>query len=188
MLDEWLTDWFRWLGGTPCFQIHARARHEPSWRIVDVFATARRNLTSPWPLWAGTCTTWSAAVISVGWDFAEAVIAEEARSPHSREFPQRVPGGRIHDPARRRAAGTAGPPSASEILAHECGHTWQALRLGPCYLPLVGAVTLFREGPHPWNRFENEASGQGEFGGLVAGSICDELLPRLRAPSPGLIP
>ena len=49
-------------------------------------------------------------------------------------------GGRLSDPRRRAAAGVHVGPSVSEVLAHECGHTWQALRLGPVYLPLVGSV------------------------------------------------
>jgi hypothetical protein len=82
-----------------------------------------------------------------------------------------VGGGRIRDPQRRLASGAAEKARASEVLAHECGHTWQALRLGALYLPFVGALTLFREGRHRWNHFENQASEQGQFGGLVSGSI-----------------
>jgi hypothetical protein len=78
-----------------------------------------------------------------------------------------------------RGAGGPSFPSASEILAHEIGHTWQAVRLGPFYLPLVGSVTLFREGPHFWNHFENQASEQGRFGGIVNGSACGELIERI---------
>ena len=69
--------------------------------------------------------------------------------------------------------------SASEVIAHECGHTWQALRMGPAYLPLVGAVTWFQEGPNPWNRFENEASEEGLFGGIVNRSVCPRLMALL---------
>jgi hypothetical protein len=92
-----------------------------------------------------------------------------------------VGGGRIGDLARRAAAGAPSIPTASEVLAHECGHTWQALRLGPTYWPLGATVTLFREGPNPWNRFENQASELGQFGGLVNGSVCAALMERLRA-------
>ena len=62
-----------------------------------------------------------------------------------------------------------------------CGHTWQALRLGWLYLPTGGLFTLFREGPHWWNRFENRASDQGQFGGIVNGSVCPELMERFRS-------
>lgn len=58
-------------------------------------------------------------------------------------------------------------PSFSEVMAHECGHTAQALRLGAFYLPLVGAVTLAREGNHWWNYWENDASAQGQMGGIA---------------------
>jgi hypothetical protein len=43
--------------------------------------------------------------------------------------------------------------------------------MGVAYLPIVGAVTLFREGPHFWNHFENQASELGQFGGIVNGSL-----------------
>jgi hypothetical protein len=167
MLDEMLDPWLRWWGGTPCFRIYGKTRTEITWRIIDVFGTARRDRHSRWPLWRGACTTWSAEVIAVGWDFARAVIREQAERPVSPHHPLEVEGGRLWRPARQFSAG--------EILAHEIGHTWQALRLGPFYLPLVGAVTLFREGPHPWNRFENEASALGQYGGLVPGSVCAAL-------------
>ncbi|HXG08885.1 MAG TPA: hypothetical protein VNK04_03780, partial [Gemmataceae bacterium] len=144
-----------------------------------VYATSRRNAESRWPLWAGTCIAWSDQVIAVGWDFAEQVLREQAREPASRQCPVEVAGGRIRDARRRAAVGAPSFPSASEVLAHECGHTWQARRLGALYLPLVGSVTLFREGPHFWNHFENQASEQGLFGGLVNGSVCPELMEHL---------
>jgi hypothetical protein len=116
----------------------------------------------------------------VGWDFAEMVLREQAAAPASREQPVTVAGGRLRDLARRQAAGAPSFRLASEVLAHECGHTWQALRLDPFYLPLVGAVTLFQEGPHFWNHFENQASEIGQFGGILNGSVCAELMARLR--------
>ena len=93
-----------------------------------------------------------------------------------------------HDDPERGAA-YAGPlmvltsklsASASEILAHECGHTWQARRLGWLYWPTGALFTLWREGPHWWNHFENQASALGQFGGIVNGSVCEELMRRLR--------
>jgi hypothetical protein len=175
MLNELLTDWLNWWGGSPCFRIYGKSRREADWRVIDVYATSRRNAASPWPLWKGTCTTWSATVIVVGWDFAREVWKEQTAAPAGRHHPVEVGGGRIRDWSRRVAAGVDAFPTASEVLAHECGHTWQALRLGPAYLPLVGSTTLFREGPRPWNHFENEASEVGQFGGLVNGSVCSEL-------------
>jgi hypothetical protein len=88
-----------------------------------------------------------------------------------------VVGGRIRDDARRAAAGAPLFAAAGEVLAHECGHTAQVRRLGIAYWPVVGAVTLFREGPHWWNHFENQASEQGQFGGIVNGSVCSKLMP-----------
>jgi hypothetical protein len=183
MLNELLTRWFRRLGGRPCFRVHGKARPEPAWRVIDIFATHRRDLDSRWPapFWRGTCITWTPAVIVVGWDFARQVLDDQQWRPASRERPVTVAGGRINDVAGRTDAGGPPRPSASEVLAHEIGHTAQALRLGPAYLPVVGALTLFREGPHWWNHFENDASANGEFGGLVEGSVDPRLLADLAA-------
>src|SRR5262245_55793104 len=156
MVNDLLSAWLHWLGGTPCFRVHGKGRRERRWRVVSVYATHRRDLDSRWPLWRGTCITWTAEVIVVGWDFAELLLREQTVAPASRWFPVAVAGGRLNDPKRRAAAGGTSFASAGEVLAHEIGHTWQVLRLGPAYLPLVGSVTLFQEGPRPWNRFENE--------------------------------
>jgi hypothetical protein len=179
MINQLLTDWLHWWGGTPSFRIYGKARRERDWRVISVFATHRRNADSRWPLWRGTCITWTAEVIVVGWDFAERLLGEQAEAPASRRRPVEVAGGRIGDLLRRADAGVPDFPSASEVMAHECGHTWQALRMGPAYLPLVGSVTWFQEGPNPWNRFENEASEQGLFGGLVNRSVCPRLMDLL---------
>jgi hypothetical protein len=182
MFNRLATAWFRWLGKEPCFRIYGKARPEPQWRVIDVFASHRRDSHSRWPrlLWRGTCITWTDAVIAVGWDFAEAVLREQVRHPASREHPVEVIGGRIRDDVRRAAAGGPLLASASEVLAHECGHTVQVQRLGIAYWPVVGAVTAFREGPHWWNYFENQASEQGLFGGIVNGSVCLSLMPIIR--------
>jgi hypothetical protein len=172
MLSYLLDPLLHWLGGTPSFRIFGKARCEIDWRIIAVYANHRRDLVSPWPLWSGTCTTWAEDLIAIGWDFALALLREQLAKPASRWHPVAVAGGRLRDRA-------TGIPSASEVMAHECGHTWQAKRMGPIYLPLVGSVTLFREGPHPWNRFENEASKQGLFGGLVPRSVCQEMMKQL---------
>jgi hypothetical protein len=132
-------------------------------------------MDSRWPLWRATCITWTDEVIAVGWDFAEAVLREQTAAPASRERPVEVAGGRLCDAQRRQAAGGSSFPGASEVLAHECGHTRQMRRLGLAYWPVVGAVTLFREGPHWWNHFENQASETGLFGGIVNGSVCPQL-------------
>jgi hypothetical protein len=171
--------YLHFFGRRPCMQIYGKGRCERDWRVVDVFATAVYDLESRWPLCAGTCVTWGATAITVGWDFALAVLREQAASPASREKPVEVGGGRIRD-WRRVASGAAPMASASEILAHECGHTWQARRLSILYLPLVGCVTLFREGPHFWNYFENQASEIGQFGGIVKGTVASELMNSLR--------
>jgi hypothetical protein len=169
MWNDVLTRWLRWLGGTPSFRIYGKARVEVQWRVLDIYATSRRNASSRWPFWRQTCTAWTDRVIALGSDFAERFLAEQRLTPASRQHPVIVAGGRIRDPQRRVAHGALERATASEVLAHECGHTWQALRLGAAYLPLVGALTLFREGPHLWNHFENQASEQGQFGGLVSG-------------------
>jgi hypothetical protein len=179
MIGRLVTRWLRWLGGTPCFRVYGKGRPEPSWRMVDVFATHRRDVDGRLPLWRGTCISLSNQVIIVGWDFAEQLLLEQVTEPASREHPVEVCGGRIRDLSRREAAGGPAFASFSEILAHECGHTWQAIRLGAAYYPIGAALTLFREGPRPWNRFENHASEVGQFGGIVNGSVCASLMDRL---------
>jgi hypothetical protein len=189
MFNKLATAWFRKLGGPPCFRVHGKGRGEKEYCIIEVHATHRRDEDSPWPrfLFRGTCITWTASVVVVGWDFAAEVLAEQAAEPASREHPVEVAAGRLRDPLRRAAAGREPFPSASEVLAHECGHTWQARRLGWLYWPVGAAFTLFREGPHFWNRFENEASEKGQFGGIVNGSVCPELMARLKR-GPGRLP
>lgn len=179
MVNAVLSYCLRRLGGTPCFRIHGKAKVEADWRIIDVFATQRRNLESRWPFWRGTCITWTDRVVVVGWDFAESVLREQRERPASRDLPVEVVGGRIRDGTRRAVSGGPSFAAASEILAHECGHTYQAICLGPAYLPLVGSVTLFQEGPRWWNHFENRASEDGMFGGIVNGSVAGELLDRM---------
>jgi hypothetical protein len=182
MFNELATRVMRRLSGQPCFQIYGKARSENAWRIISVHATHRRDFDSRWPryLFRGTCITWTAEIIAVGWDFAEEVLREQTSAPASRDHPVEVAAGRIRDSNRRAAIGAASFASACEVLAHECGHTWQMLRLGLLYWPIGGAFTLFREGPHWWNRFENQASEIGQFGGMVNSSVCDELMRRLR--------
>jgi hypothetical protein len=183
MFERTFHAWLRWLGGEPCFRIYGKARSEPDWRVIDVFATDRRNRDARLPLWRGNCVTWSGRVIAVGWDFAAEVVGEQVENPASREHPLEVGGGRLGDITRRIERGASGYVLASEVLAHECGHTWQAIRMRSplVYLPLVGSVTLFREGDRFWNRFENEASEVGQFGGIVKGSVCDRLWPPMHS-------
>lgn len=187
MLDAVLSAVLRRLGGTPCFRIYGKAIPERAFREIEVFASARRDLSSRWPLLRGTCTTFTPEIIVIGWDHAAAILAEQLQQPASPEKPLRVYGGRLTDAARRQAAGGLCPRRISEILAHECGHTWQARRMrsGLIYLPVVGSVTLFGEGRHFWNHFENQASELGLFGGLVKGSVRAELLSRLQVPTAG---
>ena len=176
MLHDVVSAVVRRLSGPPAFQIYGRGRHETDWHTLDVYATHRRDRTGVLPLWRGTCITWTSRVIAVGCDFAAVLLAEQAREPASRDRPVVVAGGRLRDWRRRVGAGASGEPSASEVLAHEIGHTAQARRIGVVYWPLGGAVTLFREGPHWWNHFENQASATGLFGGIVNGSVNTELL------------
>jgi len=178
MVDRLLSWWLRRLGGTPCLQVYGKSRREAGWRVIQVYATTRRNYGSRWPLWSGTCITWASEVVVVGWDFAEEFLREQMARPASREHPIEVAGGRLGDWRRRVAAGAGEACSRSEVMAHECGHTAQPLRLGAFYLPLVGSVTLFREGTHWWNYFENQASEEGLCGGIVKGSVNADLMTR----------
>src|SRR5436190_24305543 len=173
MFNPLVTACLRWFGGRPAFRVHGRGRGEAHWRIIDVFATHRRDMDSRWPapFFRGTCITWTASVIAVGRDFAEEVLREQADDPASRDRPVVIEGGRLR--------GLARPASASEVLAHEIGHTCQARRLGGLYLPCGAAFTLFREGDGWRHWFENQASAAGEFGGLVNGSVDPDLAARL---------
>ena len=184
MLSKFVTAWLRWIGGTPCFRVHGKARREAAWRVIDVYATHRRDRDSrwPWPFWRGTCIAWAASVIAVGWDTAEEVLREQRAEPASRERPVQVAAGRLGDPERREAAGAPRLAWSSELLAHEIGHTGQARRLGFVYWLAGAAFTLFREGPGWWHWFENQASEEGQFGGIVNGSVCAELMERLKGP------
>ena len=169
------------MGGPPAFQVFGKAESEPTWRVIDVLATDRRNSSSRWPFFAGTCITWTRRAIAVGWDFAESVLREQMASPASREAPLAVSGGRLRDGARRSGAQAPSFPLASEILAHECGHTCQAVWFGPLYLPIGALFTWWREGKHWWNWFENQASEIGQFGGIVGGSVHPRLWDAVRA-------
>jgi hypothetical protein len=181
MFNSLATFCFRRLGGVPAFQFYGKARRETAWRVIDLFATSRRDVYSRWPapFWPGTCITWTSSVIAVGWDFALAVYREQCQHAATRDHPLEVAGGRLRFAEPRLRVGAESSPSLSEVLAHECGHTEQAVRLGIAYLPTGAVFTLFREGPRWWNWFENAASEQGQFGGIVAGSVSAELLARL---------
>jgi hypothetical protein len=156
---------------------------ESEWRVIHVLATRHRNLTSRWPFFGGSCITWSSTVIAVGWDFAESVLHEQIAAPASRDNPVEVAGGRLHDAERRAAIDVSSFARASEILSHECGHTAQARRFGPVYLPIAAVFTWWREGLHWWNWFENQASEIGQFGGIISGSVHPDLWAAVR-PNP----
>ena len=47
------------------------------------------------------------------------------------------------------------------------------------YLPAGALFTWWREGRHWWNVFENQASAEGQLGGIVNGSVCPELMRRV---------
>ncbi|MBX7103522.1 MAG: hypothetical protein K1X57_05550 [Gemmataceae bacterium] len=164
------------MGGVVAFRIRGRGEGETGWTPIDVFANDRRNAASRWPLWRNHCITLTASAVAVGWDFARDVIEEEAQEPTTPVRPVRVTGGRLGDIDRRYRSGGQPWCSCAEILAHECGHTAQARRMGFLYWPLVGSVTLLREGPRWFHRLENEASEFGEFGGIIPGTIHPRLL------------
>ena len=105
MLSELVTAWHRRLSGPPGFEIYGKTRRETVWRVIAVYPTHRRDRTSRLPLWRGTCITWTAGVIAVGRDFAATLLQEETAHPTSGAQAIEVGGGRIHDAARRAAAG-----------------------------------------------------------------------------------
>jgi len=166
----------RRLSSQPAFRIFGKANYEPQWHTIDVFATHRRDAVSGWPVWRGHCITLTANVIAVGWDFATELVTEEATQPSTCQKPMAVFGGRLKDLDRRQLAGAEPWYSASELMAHECGHTAQARRLGWFYWPLGATFTLFREGPKWWNQFENQASENGQFGGIIPGTLHPRLV------------
>lgn len=180
MLHNTVTAALRRFGGAPCFQVYGKSRRESDYRIIDVFASNRRNFDSRWPMFRATCITWTSSVIAVGWDFAEMLVREQALFPASREHPVEIWGGRLRGVERRLAAGGPPQPCASEVMAHEIGHTAQARRLGVMYWPIGAALTLCREGERWYNHFENQASETGIFGGIVGGTVCERLLPLLK--------
>ena len=168
------------LWGRPAFRVWGKARPEKKWHEVSVHATSTRDLDSPWPrpFFAGTAITWAGNVIALGEDFAVGVLKEQIAAPASRDHPVEVFGGRLRSVERRLAAGGSSFPSWSEVLAHECGHTWQARRYGWLYLPGGAIFTLFREGEGWVHHFENQASAEGLFGGIVTGSVRRDLMKR----------
>ena len=161
-------------------RIYGKGNSETTWREIDVFASRLRDVHSPWPFLGRTCITWTRRVIAVGWDFAEQVLREQVATPASRESPVEVGGGRLRDASRRSDAQSPSVPLASEVLAHECGHTCQAVRFGPIYLLLGALFTWWREGKHWWNWFENQASELGQFGGIVNGTVHPKLWAAVR--------
>jgi hypothetical protein len=167
MFDAALSRLLKRFGARPCLRVYGKARHENNWRVIDVASSPRRNCGSEWPLMRGTCITLTSSLIVVGWDFARGFMAEQIHAPASPECAVLVHGGRLHNMRHREKAGVFAGCSYSEVMAHECGHTAQAIRLGAGYLPLVGAVTLFREGERWWNHWENDASAHGMMGGIV---------------------
>jgi hypothetical protein len=176
----------RWWSGPPAFRVYGKTRREAGWRIIDVYASARRNGNSGWPMWRDTRACWCADVIAVGWDLARALLENPAAWASSRARPLTVAGGSLTDAERRAQAGAPASPSAAEILAHEIGHTAQALRFRFLYLPIVAPFTTLGEGCRFWNHFENEASAEGQFGGIVPDSVCVSLRLAEPLPIPGI--
>ncbi len=174
-VHDWVSSAFRIFGGTPCFQVYGRGRAERHFHVIDIYAADRRNRDSRWPLFRNTCITWTANLIAVGWDFAETFLQEQIQQPATRENPITVVAGRLRDNKRRLDAGGPCHASASELMAHECGHTAQARRMGGLYWILGAMFTQFREGEGWWHHFENQASEIGMLGGIVEGSVCSNL-------------
>lgn len=157
--------------GPPCLRFYGRASYERDWNEIDLYAASRRDVPGGWPLIRGTAITWSANVVAAGWEFAAAIVREQAAEPATRDRPLMVRSGRLF-----RGRTHCDGPSAREVLAHECGHTGQARRMSFAFWPVGAAFTLFREGERWPNWFENEASATGQFGGIIDGSIDRRLL------------
>ncbi len=171
VLHQFVGDLYRAFAGPPAFRIYGKAMYERDWHMIDVYSTHLRNCTSRWPLFRGTCITWTSSIIAVGCDFADELLREQRQEPATRERPIVVAGGRLRDLQRRQAACSLPWAAAGEIMAHECGHTGQGRRMGFLYWLIGAMVTQCREGERFWNHFENQASETGMFGGIVEGSI-----------------
>lgn len=178
VLHATVSSLFRAFAGPASFQVYGKACYERDWHVIDIYANHWRDCDSRFPFFRGCCITWTSSIIAVGCDFAEGFLREQMESPVSREFPLVVAGGRLRDNARRLKACASLCASASEIMAHECGHTGQGRRMGFLYWLFGGMFTLCREGPRFWNRFENQASETGMLGGIVKGSISSEFASR----------
>lgn len=157
------------------FQVHGKTLKETSWRLITVQAFPWRNHEGGRFPFRGTCTCWSPSFVAVGLDFAQQLLSDPSVWQITRERPVAVAAQSLSNFEKRRRAGASARPSHAEVLAHEIGHTLQARRYRLLYLPLVGSVTRFGEGPRWWQRFENEASAVGQFGGILADSVTSPL-------------
>ena len=75
----------RRLSGPPCFQIYGKAQERKPIGTSSAFmrrTAATMNNAAGFSVW-GTCITWTAEVIAVGWDFAEDVLREQVSEPAS---------------------------------------------------------------------------------------------------------
>jgi RHS repeat-associated protein len=71
----------------------------------------------------------------------------------------------LQDAHGRYIPGTGFGSAAEMHIAHEIGHTAQAVKMGPAYLPLVAGTTSFGGVP-VLNHFERNASFRGLYGGI----------------------
>ena len=166
VLHETVSNVYRSLFGPPCFQVYGKGRFKRDWHIVDVYTSRRRDCGSGWPFFSGTCITWTASVIAVGQDFAEQLLREQSTEPASQGNPVLVEGAAyttstadlpplpsLFPPLRKSWLTNAATPPRPAV--------WVVFMADWCQ------CELFRQGPHWWNRFENEASEIGRFGGIV---------------------
>jgi RHS repeat-associated protein len=83
------------------------------------------------------------------------------------------PGSPVYSPTNPATPQNAA--GAAATLAHECGHTCQAKKLGPLYLPVAAAFSGIEEADGGYNNglnglttpTESGASANGEFGGVA---------------------
>jgi len=136
------------------YEIWCKCCGDKEWRKVKVRtipARERRPDDSLRPLIGRVSTTFGPSTIHTAQSIWDELVQQQ-------DDPNRTPN--THDnPAMYNPND---PYNDAGHFAHECGHTCQAKRLGPLYIPIVGPQTLFDNSPA-----EQGANNTGQFGGIV---------------------
>ena len=87
MFHDTISKLFRSVVGPPSFRVYGKGQRESDWHVIDIYTTHRRDMDSRWPLFRGTCITWTSSIISVGCDFAAELIREQLMLRLDQELP-----------------------------------------------------------------------------------------------------